>query len=78
MQSVRAALVRAAIASVVLLATQAAPAQTPLRVGADRPIDVLHIRLELNVDLEAKEINSTASVNASIPQTRGRTANTEG
>ena len=62
MQSVRATFIFAAFASILLPATTAVSAETPLRVGADRPIDVLHIRLELNVDLEAKEVSGTAAV----------------
>jgi aminopeptidase N len=35
---------------------------SPLRVVADRPVDITHIRLELTVDLEAKVVVGTATI----------------
>src|SRR5262245_62033487 len=37
-------------------------AQEPLRTAGDRPVDVRHIRLELNVDLPKKTIDAVATL----------------
>ncbi len=37
-------------------------AEEPLRTAADRPVDVQHIRLELDVDLEAKMVSGSATL----------------
>ncbi|WP_166831028.1 M1 family aminopeptidase [Thalassoroseus pseudoceratinae] len=48
----------------VLLAgfVQSAWAEEPLRTAADRPVDVLHIRLNLDVDLQAKTVAGSATL----------------
>lgn len=51
---------------VLVLALSAAPltAQetTPLRTAGDRPVDVRHLKLELDVDLEQRRIKGTATL----------------
>ncbi len=54
----RLALVCAALA----LAGRPAAAEDPTRFAADRPLDCLHIKLDLNVDLEAKHVEGTARI----------------
>jgi aminopeptidase N len=41
---------------------QATPELTPLRAAEDRPVDVRHLKLELDVDLKAKRIRGTATL----------------
>jgi len=43
-------------------ALPAGAAAAPLRVGADRPVDITHIRLDLAVHLEQKEIVGSATL----------------
>ncbi len=54
----RLALVCAALA----LAGRPAAAEDPTRFAADRPLDCLHIKLDLDVDLEAKHVEGTARI----------------
>ena len=44
------------------LAAEPPKPQAPFRFPADRPVDSLHIRLNLNVDLKQKSVAGTASV----------------
>ncbi|NOT00235.1 MAG: hypothetical protein HOP29_06365 [Phycisphaerales bacterium] len=37
-------------------------AETPFQSAADRPLDCLHIKLELNVDLDRKHVEGTATI----------------
>src|SRR5271165_5506805 len=39
-----------------------APVAEPLRTAADRPIDIRHIRLDLNVDLPKKTVDALATL----------------
>ena len=49
---------------VLALSAAALPAQetTPLRTAGDRPVDVRHLKLELDVDLEQRRIKGTATL----------------
>lgn len=55
----------------LLLAGQAAAEET-LRVAADRQIDVLHIQLELDVDLEGQSVEGTATIDYRAVRPLGR------
>ena len=45
-----------------LARAQAAPEPAPLRAAGDRPVDIRHIKLELDVDLKRKRIAGTATL----------------
>lgn len=46
----------------IVVCIQSASAEEPLRTAADRPVDVQHIRLNLDVDLEAKTVAGSATL----------------
>mgnify|MGYP003323962888 CR=1 FL=1 len=60
---------RPVLLSLVFLATvpgpvlaQAVAESPPLQAAGDRPVDIRHLRLELDVDLEARRIAGTATL----------------
>ena len=48
------------LSAIVWTSLAAAAAEEPMRFAADRPLDCLHIRLELNVDVQGKHVDGTA------------------
>lgn len=57
----------------VLLTVGQVAAEETLRVAADRQIDVQHIRLELDVDLEGRSVEGTATIDYRAVRPLGRT-----
>jgi len=49
----------------LLLVPSLASAQAPLRVAADRPVDITHIRLDLDVSVEQKQVAGSATIDFS-------------
>ncbi|MHC4107350.1 MAG: M1 family aminopeptidase [Planctomycetota bacterium] len=48
--------------SVLAFPTAALVAEEPTRFAADRPVDCLHIKLDLNVDVESRHVDATATI----------------
>lgn len=50
---------------ILLLSSLGVRAEEPLRVAADRPVDIEHIRLDLTVSIEQKQVAGTATIDFS-------------
>ncbi len=62
MRPCRPTIRKALCLSVLAFPTAALMAEEPTRFAADRPVDCLHIKLDLNVDVEGRHVDGTASI----------------
>lgn len=67
------------IAVLLAVCVSTAPAEDALRTAASRPVDILHIRLELDVQLKAKIVSGSATIDfEAIQPTRTLSLNAVG